>query len=189
MNLAKTNDFDHQLMKKTVKYTIFSTNWGCFGIAANNRGLLRTHLPAASPEIVKSRLLKNLGGAEYDKNLFRPLQKQITAYFEGTCVNFGKDIPLDFGNLTEFSRLVLNICRSISFGQTISYAELAKRAGRPHAVRAVGNVLAQNPLPLIIPCHRVIYSNGNIGGFSAIGGVKIKKLLLCHEQKCFLQGH
>ncbi len=174
-------------MEKTVKYTVFSTNWGYFGIAANNSGLIRTHLPAASPEIVKSRLLKNLRVAEYDKNLLKPLQKQITAYFEGTYVNFGKDIPLDFGNLTEFARLVLGACRNITFGQTTSYAGLAKRAGRPLAARAVGNALAQNPLPLIIPCHRVIYSNGNIGGFSATGGVKIKKLLLCHEQKCFLR--
>ena len=178
-------------MPKAIKYVIFPTGWGYFGLAGTTRlssskseyGLLRTHLPLAEREKVKCRLLKDLQAAEYDKALFKTLQEQITAYFEGACVNFGRDILLDLTGLTRFTKLVLAGCRDIRFGQTISYGRLAEKIGRPAAARAVGMALAKNPLPLIIPCHRVTYSNGKIGGFSAPDGKNLKKKLLRYEQK------
>jgi len=170
-------------MQKVIKYTIFKTKWGYFGLVGNEYSLLRTHLPAPEREKVKRQLLKNLPPARYDKALFKTLQEQITAYFQGTCVSFDKDIPIVLDGLSLFTRQVLAVCRDIKFDQTITYSRLAKRAGRAAAARAVGSALAKNPLPLIIPCHRVIRSDGKIGGFSAPGGITLKKRLLQLEQK------
>jgi len=81
-----------------------------------------------------------------------------------------------------FARRVLTACRDIRFGQTVSYGRLAEMAGKAGSARAVGGALAKNPLPLIIPCHRVTYANGKMGGFSATGGVKLKKRMLKLEE-------
>jgi len=161
-----------------IKYTVFKTKWGWFGLAGTERGLLRTCLPLAEREKVKFRIIKNLRPAQYDKNFFKPVQEQIAAYFDGAHVNFGKDIPIELYVFSFFTKQVLTACRDIMFGQTITYLGLAKKLGRPIAVRAVGGALAKNPLPLLIPCHRVIRSDGKLGGFSAVGGTKVKKRLL-----------
>ena len=179
-----------------MKYTIFRTKWGYFGLAAADNGLLRTCLPLTERERVESQLLQNLPATQlvlrsellrrvaYDKALFKTAQEQITAYFEGDCINF-RDIPVVLDGLGLFARRVLTACRDITFGQTVSYGRLAEMAGKPGAARAVGGALAKNPLPLIIPCHRVICANGKIGGFSTSGGVTLKKKLLQLEQKAF----
>jgi methylated-DNA-[protein]-cysteine S-methyltransferase len=172
-------------MQKTVKYTIFKTKWGYFGLAAADNGLLRTVLPADTRKKIKSQLLRYFPSARYDKHLFKVIQKQITAYFEGDCVDF-RDIPVVLacpersrGNGSgAFAKQVLTACRDIGFGQTVSYSRLAEMAGKSGAARAVGGALAKNPLPLIIPCHRVVCANGKIGGFSAMGGVSLKKRML-----------
>jgi len=165
-------------MQKLAKYVVFKTKWGYFGLAGTESALCRTRLPEPKPEEIKPLLLKNLPAAHFDKTFFKTLQEQIIAYFEGACVNFGPDIPIVLDGCSDFCRAVLTACRAIEFGQTISYAELAKRSGRPNASRAVGNALAGNPLPLIIPCHRVIRSDGKLGGFSAPGGNTTKKKML-----------
>jgi methylated-DNA-[protein]-cysteine S-methyltransferase len=172
-------------MQKAIKYAIFQTEWGYFGLAAGGEGLFRTCLPLAGPEMVESRLLQNLQKSQYDKNLFRAAQEQIIAYFEGVIISF-RDIPVVLDESSSFLRSVLNACRSIGFGRTISYSGLAKKVGRPDAARAVGCALAKNPLPLIIPCHRVIRSNGKIGGFSAAGGKNLKAKLLKQEQAALI---
>ena len=161
-----------------IRYTIFKTKWGWFGLVGTERGLLRTCLPLAEREKVKFQLLMNLRPAQYDKNFFKTVQEQITAYFNGDCVDFGKDVPIELYVFSFFAEQVLTACRDIMFGQTITYLGLAKKLGRPIAVRAVGGALAKNPLPLIILCHRVVRSDGKIGGFTAPGGVKLKKRLL-----------
>jgi methylated-DNA-[protein]-cysteine S-methyltransferase len=179
-------------MQKTVKYTIFKTRWCYFGLAATDNALLRTCLPPSScfakakqrgPERkkVKLQLLQNFHNSQYEKGLFKALQNQIISYFDGARVNFG-DIPIVFDGLSVFTRRILTACRDIGFGQTVSYGRLAKMAGYPGSARAVGGALAKNPLPLIIPCHRVICSNGSLGGFSAPGGVNLKKKLLKLEE-------
>ena len=140
--------------------------------------MFRTCLPALEYETVKSWLLRDLDCVQYDKALFKKLQGEITAYFEGSYVDFIEDVPIILDGLSLFPRGVLAACRDIRFGQTISYGRLAEKAGRAAAGRAVGSVMAKNPLPLIIPCHRVTYSNGKIGGFSAAGGVTLKKRML-----------
>ncbi len=170
-------------MRKVIKYVIFKTKWGCFGLAGTKSALCRTHLPGPEPKKIEARLLKNLPGAQFDETFFKILQKQIVAYFEGSCVNFSPDIPVVLDGFAVFSRKVLTACREIEFGQRITYSGLAKKAGRPAASRAVGNALAKNPLPLIIPCHRVLRTDGRMGGFSAPGGIPFKKRLLTLEYK------
>jgi methylated-DNA-[protein]-cysteine S-methyltransferase len=170
-------------MQKSIRYTVFRTKWGYFGLASTEKALLRTLLPLPKPQSVKRRLLKDLPAPQYDKTLFNTLQKQVIAYFEGTYVNFNPNIPIVLDGFSQFAGWVLTACRKISFGQTISYGQLAQKAGSPTAARAVGRVMANNPLPLIIPCHRVIQSNGCIGGFSAPGGKKLKNKLLQFEQE------
>ena len=168
-------------MQKAIKYTIFKTKWGYFGLAAGDNGLLRTCLPLAGPEKVESQLLQNLPDSRYDKRLFRTAQEQIIAYFEGACIDFS-NITIILDGFSPFLRSVLTACRNIGFGRTVTYSGLAKKIGRPAAARAVGGALARNPLPLIIPCHRIVRNDGKIGGFSAIGGKDLKAKMLKHEQ-------
>ena len=169
-------------MIKAIKYTIFKTKWGYFGLAGGDTGLFRTCLPLDGHEKAESQLLQNLPSQVYDKSLFKTAQEQIIAYFEGSSVDF-RNIPVTLEGSTPFQRFVLAACRNIEFGRTISYSGLAKKTGRPDAARAVGSALAKNPLPLIIPCHRIIRGDGKIGGFSAIGGNDLKARLLKHEQE------
>jgi O-6-methylguanine DNA methyltransferase len=168
-------------MQESTKYAIFETKWGYFGLAAGDNGLLRSCLPLAGPDEVESHLLQNLRKAEYDKSLFKTVQEQIIAYFKGAHINFSPDIPLILDGFTPFAKSVLTACRDIEFGYKATYSQLAKKAGRANAARAVGGVMAKNPLPLIIPCHRVVRRDGKLGGFSAQGGVALKEKMLQHE--------
>lgn len=171
-------------MQKAVKYIIFKTKWGYFGLAGTDSAICRTELPLPVHDNIKSQLLKNISEARVDKSYFKNLQEQIAAYFEGELVDFGPDIPVALNGFHGFSCDVLAACRETGFGQTITYAGLAGKLHRPNAGRAVGNALAKNPLPLIIPCHRVIRSDGKLGGFTAPGGINLKKQLLLHEKPC-----
>ena len=168
-------------MQKVIKYTIFQTKWGYFGLAGTEYAFCRTQLPGPKREKIKSMLLKNMPNAQFDKSLFRPLQEQINTYFEGAYVDF-RNIPIELEGFSSFLSSVLSACRNVGFGRTITYTGLARKLNRPAAARAVGNALAKNPLPLIIPCHRIIRGDGKIGGFSAPGGTTLKKKMLLHEQ-------
>ncbi|MBW8000758.1 MAG: methylated-DNA--[protein]-cysteine S-methyltransferase [Planctomycetes bacterium] len=165
-------------MKKYIRYSIFKTKWGYFGLTAIENGLLRTHLPLSNRHSLEQNLLKCYPEAKFDKNLFRDLQNQIIAYFEGSYVDFDKDIDIQLDGFSDFSKKVLGVCRNIRFGQTVSYGQLAKKAGSPAAARAVGGIMAKNQTPLIIPCHRVIRSDSQLGGFSATGGTTMKGKML-----------
>jgi methylated-DNA-[protein]-cysteine S-methyltransferase len=101
---------------------------------------------------------------------------QLDEYFKGKRREF--DFSLDISG-TPFQKRVWQAVRSIPFGQTISYRDVAEKINLPNAQRAVGNALGQNPIPIVIPCHRVIRSNGELGGFT--GGITIKRKLLEFE--------
>jgi methylated-DNA-[protein]-cysteine S-methyltransferase len=161
-----------------LKYAIFSTGWGFFGLIGTENVLFRTHLPISNRKKLESRLLNNLESSRYDRDYLLGLQQQICSYFEGNCVNFNSSVRLGLETFTPFTQAVLRACRKIEFGQTTTYGQLAQQAGRPKAARAIGQVMANNPMPLIIPCHRIIRSDGQCGGFSASGGIKVKQRLL-----------
>ena len=115
------------------------------------------------------------------------MQASIQAYFMGKRAAFSPSIPLALKEMTVFSRSVLQACAGVPLGETSDYAALASQAGSPGAARAVGNALAKNPIPLIIPCHRIIARSGLTGGFSASGGTAMKQRLLRHEAQIIAQ--
>lgn len=168
-------------MKDRICYTIFRTRWGWFGLCGNGQGLLRTCLPAKSKGKIRHTLLSGLDAPYELPSCFKPVRDDIIAYFEGDYVDFSK-ISVRLNDLTEFQQKVLTVLRNVRYGQTITYADLAKMTGKPTAARAVGGVMSKNPLPLIIPCHRVIRSDGSPGGFSAQGGIQTKKRMLQIEK-------
>ncbi len=104
--------------------------------------------------------------------------RQLERYFSGAPVAF--DAPLDLGSGTAFERRVWEATRRVRYGEVVSYGWIAARAGSPRAARAVGNALGQNPIPILIPCHRVILGSNAMGGFS--GGLTWKRFLLELEQ-------
>jgi methylated-DNA-[protein]-cysteine S-methyltransferase len=166
--------------EKIYQYTIFMTKLCWFGLLADSTGLVRSCLPMDDKEAAKRCLLKGIEGAVLDKKPFFSIEKAVKAYYEGKQVDFS-GIPVDLEVFTPFQRRVLTALRYISYGNTVSYGELAKLAGSPKAARAIGGVMAKNPLPLIIPCHRVVGSNGSLTGFSAPGGIQKKLRMLTLE--------
>lgn len=164
-----------------LKYAIFHVKWGYFGLFGTEKALLRSCLPAPSPAAAKKLLLKNTTSTKADSNLFPQLQQKITAYFEGTCVDFS-DVKLDLSRFAPFAERVLLACRKVRYGHIITYGQLAQMAGSPRSARAVGNILAKNPFPLIIPCHRIIRADGSPGGFTAPSGTKLKQKLIDLEK-------
>jgi len=111
----------------------------------------------------------------------KPLQEallQLYAYFSGKLKTFSLNLCLD---VRPFQKKVLTTLRRVPYGQTISYGKLAEKIGSPKASRAVGQANAKNPIPIVIPCHRVIGSNGKLTGFG--GGISIKQALLDLEQR------
>jgi len=169
-----------------LRYTIFKTRWGQFGFACRDDSLCATSLPAPSRDIAEQTLRASLSrdrtDATLEKSLCPDLQRRIAAYFEGENVDFSTDPGVDLARYTSFGQAIMACCRQIGFGQTRTYSELARQAGRGAAARAVGTAMARNPVPLIVPCHRVVRTDGGLGGFSAIGGTATKERMLRHEQ-------
>jgi methylated-DNA-[protein]-cysteine S-methyltransferase len=106
----------------------------------------------------------------------RSFVKLFQEYGSGRQVTFA-DLKIDIQSKTAFQRRVIQNCRKVPYGQTMSYGQLAERSGSPRAARAVGNVMKSNSFPLIVPCHRIVGANG-IGGFSAPCGRQLKRRLL-----------
>lgn len=166
---------------KPLFYAVFSTAWGHFGLVGTKGSLIRTKLPFTDRNRVVQDLLAGLGPAKFDASYFSGLQERIRAYYKGTCADSFSDVRVNLHTMGSFTSAVLRACRKIRPGRTVTYAHLARKAGRPKAVRAVGGALARNPLPLIIPCHRVIRSDGRLGGYSAPGGTRLKRKMLEFE--------
>lgn len=109
----------------------------------------------------------------------RDLCRRVAAHAAGTPDAFA-DVPLDLGPVSGFDRAVLVAARDVAPGEVVTYGELARRIGRPGAARAVGGALGRNPIPLFVPCHRIVGASG-IGGFSSSGGLATKRRLLAIE--------
>jgi methylated-DNA-[protein]-cysteine S-methyltransferase len=151
-------------MSKTSSFSVldYRTGFCGFAVFASEKGIVHAEYSGKKG--------RNTG---YD---FSKVRKQLDEYFSGKRKQF--DLPLVFEKQT-FQGKVLSALLKVPYGKTISYAELARLSGHPGACRAVGNVMANNPLPLFIPCHRVIKSDGSLGNFG--GGVALKKKLLILE--------
>lgn len=109
------------------------------------------------------------------------LVARLQQFAQGIPQDF-KDLTLAWPECTRFQRTAWRKCRLIAYGNAVTYGELARRVGSPRSARAVGKVMARNPMPLIVPCHRVVAADGRMGGFSAPGGLDMKRRLLQLEQ-------
>ncbi len=162
-----------------VAYTTFRTAIGHCGLAWTNAGLVAVQLPERSAAATAARLRKRFPGARRRLALSRAVRRARAAIVR-LLAGEGDElaaIKLDLSHCSPFHRRVYEIARTIPRGETLSYGELAVRAGNPRAARAVGQAMAHNPFPLLVPCHRVLAAHG-AGGFSAPGGVGTKFRLL-----------
>jgi len=158
-----------------VAYRTVDTPLGALLLAATERGLVRVAFAAEDHDAVlvsiaariSPRILRAPGRLD-------DAARQLDEYFEGRRHAF--DLPLDLSLATGFRRTVLAQLREIGYGHTASYAAVAVAAGSPRAVRAVGTACATNPLPVVVPCHRVVRSDGTIGQY--LGGTDAKRALL-----------
>lgn len=161
-------------MTGELRYITFNTNVGWLGILGSAKGLLRTTLPQHSAQEARHQLGDNVNQAIWSPHRFEDLVKRLKIYFSGHRVAFPDELDLSIA--TPFQCEVWEATRLIPYGETRSYAWVAEQMGKPKAVRAVGQALGKNPLPIIIPCHRVITSDGKLGGFSE--GLEMKRFLL-----------
>jgi methylated-DNA-[protein]-cysteine S-methyltransferase len=161
------------------RYCLFQTALGPFGIAWSDQGLSRLQLPEADRAATEKRLRGSASPGETP-----PWAEQVIAevrrYLAGERVDFAS-IAIDLADVGEFRRAVYEAARAVGWGQTASYGELARRIGFPWGARAVGQALARNPVPLVVPCHRILTHDRRIGGFSAYGGTLTKQRLLTLE--------
>ena len=169
------------MSKKTelFTFTVCETCLGWIGVIGSPNGLKKVILPLKSREAVLDQIASCGCEAEnQDLACFSELSDRIRRYFDGEPVDFAD--KLDLAGTTRFQQNVWLTVRNIPRGETRSYGWIANQLGLPKAARAVGQALSRNPVPIVIPCHRVIGSDGKLGGFG--GGVEIKKLLLKLEQ-------
>ena len=147
---------------------------GWIGILSSAKGLRATTLPQRSAQEARQLLGESVNEASWSPHSFDDLIERLKSYFGGHKVTFPD--KLDLSGVTPFQRQVWEATRLIPYGETRSYLRVASQIGRPEAVRAVGQALGRNPLSIIVPCHRVIASNGKLGGFG--GGLEMKERLL-----------
>ncbi|NUQ72852.1 MAG: methylated-DNA--[protein]-cysteine S-methyltransferase [Polyangiaceae bacterium] len=166
----------------------FDTPLGQCGIAWSSKGLTRFDLPGHGEKRTEAaragRPLEALGEEMQPSNApawVREAMELIRRHLGGNPQDLSV-IPTDMDGISPFFRRVYEAARSIPAGETLSYAELAERAGSPKAFRAVGQAMAKNPLPVVVPCHRVLAAGGKLGGFSAPGGTTTKVRLLKLER-------
>jgi methylated-DNA-[protein]-cysteine S-methyltransferase len=166
-------------MNNELYYTVFKTAAGWVGLLGLKSGLRRTTLPEQSESAVREIFRDSLKNAVESPQHFTDLVERFQAYFNGYRVEFPAE--LDFTGATRFQQSVWQAARLIPYGQTRSYGWVAAKAGNPEAARAAGQALGKNPLPIIVPCHRVLAANGGLGGFS--WGLNMKRFLLRLEVK------
>lgn len=158
-----------------VAYRIVETPLGQLLLAATERGLVRVAYEREGHEAVLERLAERLSPRILESPArLGEAARQVEEYFAGRRTHF--DLPLDLSLSNGFRRTVIQHLTAIGFGHTESYAEVARAVGNPRAVRAVGTACATNPLPVIVPCHRVLRSDGSLGGY--VGGLEAKTTLL-----------
>ncbi len=161
-----------------VAYRTIDTAVGRLLLAATSRGLVRVAYDCENHERVLAEIASRISPRILNATWrLDAAAREIDEYLAGARRRF--DLPLDFRLSRGFRREVLRRLRRIAYGRTASYASIAAAAGSPRAVRAVGSACATNPLPLIVPCHRVVRSDGTIGQYA--GGAGVKRKLLAME--------
>ncbi len=167
------------------RHYMFQCSVGWVVLLGSEKGLRRLSLKP-TPEEALEDIGQDLDEATLDASWFQTVQSSVERYLDGDHRALD-EIDLDLDGAPPFFRAAWEACRHIPAGETRSYAWLAAEAGSPLAVRAAGQAMARNRWPLIIPCHRVIGSDGGLGGYGA-GGLRVKARLLQMEQSPNLVG-
>ena len=172
----------------SMAFRVFKTRLGWCGIVGSPRGILNLILPMSSRKKVEGLLAKMCGRqreTRFPKEtwflVLSAAERQVKEYLAGKRKVF--DLPVFLGNRSAFERRIYEMTRRIPYGRTTTYGRLAQQASKPAAARAVGRAMARNPVPLIIPCHRVVGSDGRLCGFSSEGGLELKQRLLDLESR------
>lgn len=159
-----------------MEYRVFQTNWGFVGLVGKGNTVTSLTLPLPSQDPVL-QALRQIGRKLVENPALLPgLTDQLAAYFAGQRVEKWDCVP-DLSVCPNFTRQILLATTHIPYGTVMTYGMLAQSTGYYGGARAVGQALKRNPLPIIIPCHRVVAASG-LGGFSAPGGLETKKALL-----------
>jgi len=162
-------------------FALFETPLGTCGIAWGERGVQRLLLPGDTDESIRARLGESNGGELQPPRQIEGVIEDIRALMRGEDRDTAS-APIDLSEASRFEREVYRVARTIPPGKTMTYGEVAARLGSPRLSRAVGRALGRNPVPVLVPCHRVVGAQGKPGGFSAPGGVDAKLRLLAIER-------
>jgi methylated-DNA-[protein]-cysteine S-methyltransferase len=164
-------------------YCVFDTPLGPGALAWGEAGVVGIQLPEPDEQHLRSRIRRRFGGASeaMPPEDIRKAIRQITNLLEGQPCDLS-NVTLDMSHVPELAQRVYWEARKIGPGQTVTYGQIATRLGDPLLAREVGQALARNPFPIVVPCHRVLAAGGKLGGFSAAGGVATKQKLLAIER-------
>lgn len=157
-------------------FRVLHVETGHVGFVVALFGLRRVYLPEPSAARVRARVRADFPHAIENDDLLPTFAKELTRYFAGEPVVF--TVTIDWTGYSSFDADVWRSCRALGYGEVASYGELARRIRRPGAARAVGSAMGRNPMPIVVPCHRVLRGDGTIGGYSGNQGVPFKKRLL-----------
>lgn len=168
-----------QRAEEAVRFDRFATPFGTMYVAATDLGLARVSWQQASDAAFIRDIERRWPDrpAVRDPESLAEARSQMEAYFRGELDRF--DLAVDLTDVPTFQRSVLEAVRRVPFGQVVPYSELARRIDRPRASRAVGNALGKNPVAIVVPCHRVVRRDGELGGYG--GGIRYKERLLSLE--------
>ncbi len=159
-----------------VYLSVLETRLGPIGVAFRERGIVSLQLPRSTEEQAWRELQKQFPDGVRRADVPEAIKHELCAYAEGRCKEF--DLPVDLSSMRPFQRAVLTAITKIPFGETRSYGWVARAIGKPGAARAVGQALHTNPIPIILPCHRIVASDGSLGGYGGGLPMKIKLLRL-----------
>jgi methylated-DNA-[protein]-cysteine S-methyltransferase len=161
-----------------VAYGFVDSPLGRLTVAATPKGLIRIAYPFGDPDHVLEELAARVSPRLLEAPAYiDEVRRELEEYFDGRRTRF--DLPLDWTLTRGFHRRVLRATERIGYGEVRTYTEVAARAGSARAVRAAGNALASNPIPVVVPCHRVVRTGGGLGGYA--GGLERKEFLLALE--------
>jgi methylated-DNA-[protein]-cysteine S-methyltransferase len=163
---------------ETVGYGVVDSPLGPLWIAVGPRGLLAIHYGKAPSSGELGRIVRTYGpGLLPDSRRSDPVARELDQYFAGKRRSF--DIAVDLGGLTDFQRRILGATARVAYGEVATYARVAAKAGNKKASRAAGQALTANPIPIVVPCHRIVATDGSLGGYA--GGLEAKRRLLALE--------
>ena len=184
----------HEIENPLARVLILETTMGWCGALWGPGGLERIILPEMDLQSVRDKLGPGGAGSPREQapsdrreDAWRlqaakglaSLEQDLQDYFAGRAVTF--TAPLDMSGVSRFDEKIYSVAKKIPYGEVRTYQWVAREAGRPGAARAVGGAMARNPCPLVVPCHRVVRSDGGLGGFSAPCGIDLKRRLLALE--------